>query len=690
MSLNKIKSVEFGDLLGVKLAVNQAPKLSVDLTQDIVKWGKSNKYPEQLLFWFENDAEHGSICRGKARYVTGKKIYSKNKNPQTEQWLKFANPRESWQQVRAKLRIDEAICGGYFLKIISNALGQPLYYYHLDFSRCRISPCQQFVRYCEDWSKTYQYGVIDYPVRRHGFVGASVFIYKEYSPSTSYLNSTYPKPEYLSGTLDIDTDTRISTFGNSLVSKSFTGGHIVEIANGETDEIKQKSIAERIKGNHEGEDEAGNTVVIFTDSQSGGKSTTVNAIQVDELDKKYEVISKRNQQKKISAHGVPAILFKIFKDGSQLNGNRKELIDAHELFLNEYVKVKQEVELRIIQNFYTERFGKVDELEIEQVEIIGVDWFDANVSKYLTTQEIREKLGLSNEGVVSQNGMVTKTEMGQEVNDSLKNLSGRQFQGLMRIVKKYDDQKLTKEQASILMVNGFGISSEEALTFLGIADEDDQLNEQVAKFEAQKKESIFFSLVEKYGHDINEEDEIVDIQEVNFSSMREAVRFEDQQLTNKKLKDSILNDIKGNPTVKESELQKKYGLTNSEVAAIIAALIAAGLVMSGTKTFEVTEKGLNTNTEDYGSEVYTEYVYDKRSDVSGPVLLSTSRSFCKDMVTLTKKKALTFEAINELNNEFGENAWDYRGGFYTKKNTKDTTPFCRHVWKAVTKIRRKK
>ncbi len=51
-------------------------------------------------------------------------------------------------------------------------------------------------------------------------------------------------------------------------------------------------------------------------------------------------------------------------------------------------------------------------------------------------------------------------------NDHIKNLTGRQMMGLMRILKKYDDGKLTKPQA-VLMIMAFGLTEEEANTFLG-------------------------------------------------------------------------------------------------------------------------------------------------------------------------------------------------------------------------------
>ena len=67
------------------------------------------------------------------------------------------------------------------------------------------------------------------------------------------------------------------------------------------------------------------------------------------------------------------------------------------------------------------------------------------------------------------------------------------------------------------------------------------------------------------------------------------------------------------------------------------------------------------------------------------------REFCADLLEITKTKHYTFEKIDSLNNEFGMNAWSYRGGFYTNGNTGETTPYCRHIWSAKTvKVIKKK
>jgi len=54
----------------------------------------------------------------------------------------------------------------------------------------------------------------------------------------------------------------------------------------------------------------------------------------------------------------------------------------------------------------------------------------------------------------------------KSVNESIKNLTGRQMQGIERIVRKFTQGKLNKEQAKLMLMSGFGFDEAEALVWL--------------------------------------------------------------------------------------------------------------------------------------------------------------------------------------------------------------------------------
>jgi hypothetical protein len=70
-------------------------------------------------------------------------------------------------------------------------------------------------------------------------------------------------------------------------------------------------------------------------------------------------------------------------------------------------------------------------------------------------------------GVVPQTQQTEQTESEPTaVNDSLKNLTGRQLQGIQRIVRKFNKEELSFDQASQLLKNGFGFNDEDVNAWL--------------------------------------------------------------------------------------------------------------------------------------------------------------------------------------------------------------------------------
>jgi len=76
-------------------------------------------------------------------------------------------------------------------------------------------------------------------------------------------------------------------------------------------------------------------------------------------------------------------------------------------------------------------------------------------------------------GLTSKPGQVTSTlpnpgsETEMSVNDNLKKLSGREYQNLMRIIREYSKNKITREMAKQMLKSGYGLTEEECSAYLG-------------------------------------------------------------------------------------------------------------------------------------------------------------------------------------------------------------------------------
>jgi hypothetical protein len=693
----------YNDIITIKMDVNQLPTYKIDTAGEFVKWGKDNNFPKELLNSYNNHPEHAAILKGKARYLSGLKIVPSQDLPQVQQFLAKANRFDSWYELRKKCDSDKAIYGGFACQVTTNLIGQPIEFYHLDMGKIRISADNCGVWYSDDWTaKSYHLKKTYFPFYKEGFIGASIYYSKDFTPSLNELDGLYPSPDYSSVLLDINTDIEISNFFHSLVKNGFSAGHIITFFSGKlTPEVKE-DIKERFQEKHQGTQNAGKVVLSFTNPD--GKGAEVVNVTPTGLADQYEALNKRNQQKIITGHNVPGVLFKIKTEGTL--GDRNELDLAHELFINEYAKIEQVAFNKFIDKMFKLKTGLDITFEVEQVQPIGKELplENQNVINALNARDpnivtnyIIEKYGLKIEA--AEIGLPTATVIQEEiqVNEHLKNLTGRQRQNLFNIANKLKKGDYTADQALIMIKTGFGLSDADALTFLGIAQ--DEMNNEVVKVQqSNERANLFLEWVRKNKIPINAEDEIIDVEYVNFKDSTEVLKFELSKqklytanrfaLSITDLRNGILNQLKGNPFAKPEDLSKSLNVDKDKVTTVLEWLAAKKLIDTLGGLFTPTEKGLDKNTEGYDTEIYTVYRYVERPDA--PEVKTESRKFCIDMVNLTESDALTYEQIETYTNEFGEDAWNYRGGFYTNPNTGETTPWCRHIWVGETKVKRNK
>ena len=688
MAKNSIEVVS-NNLAFVTFAEEKRPEIKKDWSYDYIKYGKKNDFPNELIRYFEEHAEHGAIVNAKARYLFGKGL--KAVNPEQEilakQFLDNANRYETWNDLGKKLALDCELFNSFYLQIITDMSGNPKEFFQLQYAKCRLSECKTKLYFNEDWIKKPSDFKI-FELYNKGEVGTFFTTFKYYQPSKSKWDSIYAKVPYNGCLSEIKSDIDITTFNDSYVKKGFSAGTMVTFFNGEQSPEVKRQIKDRFEQGLCSPDNAGEVVINFADK--GGQAAQIQALNVDDLDKKFEFISKRYQQKIVTGHNITnPELFGIKQEGSAL-GNRTSIKESHELFLNTYTKPRQETFVTFIENICYSVTNTWIDFEIEQLDAIGYDLTnDADL-----TQDERRKLKGYEPLVATKldaNGIEIKEGA---VNSTLTNLTGRQFQGLMRIVSKFDAGKISKESALALMVSAFGLTEADALTFLNENDAvvesqvkmAEQTNTILAKFKSLAKADYqeFELLFEHDAHIHNSQDAL------KLELKAHKMYFADAlTISITELDDAVLNAIQGNPTLTVEQLN---ALLKVDVTESLARLNEKGLIESNAKGYEATTKGIEKVTnpiDEYVTEIKTIYKYKTKPDA--PALLTQSREYCKDLLAESQTKHWEFEDIDSMSNEFGMNAWDFRGGYYTNPNTNETTPWCRHIWKAQTiKVKTKK
>jgi ribosomal protein S25 len=354
-------------------------------------------------------------------------------------------------------------------------------------------------------------------------------------------------------------------------------------------------------------------------------------------------------------------------------GSRQQMRDSYEIFRNTYVHYKQ-MQIEGIFNMLGQYAGVTEELKLQPVDPIGIDFSESVIKEVAPKEWILEKLGID----PTKYGLPTETEQPMaasplSVNEHIKGLKGREWQNMQRIIRDFNKGKITREQASSMLKGGYALSDDEVATWLGA--EELEFNE--TDFQ------IFF----EFGEDRSAYE--VYKSKTRFSDDKDFEMFADVTQLQSNILDLIVKDKRITPEVIADTLKEDIGV----VKRVIDTLTEKGFIKSN----EVKQgKGIDSNviierqlTAPIGeiveaikpqtSQILIRYSYEWKAGFNDGDL-DTSRPFCKYLVTANKFYSRS--EIEMMSARLGYSVWDRRGGWYTKPGTNTHSPSCRHEWRS--------
>jgi hypothetical protein len=370
------------------------------------------------------------------------------------------------------------------------------------------------------------------------------------------------------------------------------------------------------------------------------------------------------------------MLFGIKTEG-QLGG-RSEIRDAYQIFQNTYVNERQQEHEQTFTKLMN-LAGIEGEFKIVPVEPLSFEFSEAVMSANMTRDEIREKLGLQSSVVTDASGVTTQPV---QANATLTNLSGRQHQNVMRIVRQFGSGKINKAQASLMLKNGFGFTDADVDTFLGI--DDDPSTEQAF---ASMQDDLLVNEFAACG------DNVEDFEVVETHDAKGYEQFADEEINVLKANvlDLISKDKRVTPEVMAKVLNKSVEqidnalealklegyLTQTGVAISILNPNYTPVIRQLTQPLSKIPGGDKTTK----TEVLLRYTYSGPED-------SKNRPFCARMLQLAKTKLWSRSDIENISERLGYSVWDRRGGWFTEPNG-NHRPYCRHRWQVKIVTRKK-
>ena len=703
MAILKLKTFTMGnkktEIESIKLAQVYRLEVREDKFKNFIRWGKKNDYNSYLVGLADNQAEHGAILNTKAKYLSGLGLESENVD--LMKFCEVANPKESWYELKKKLDYDQEMYGARAVKIVPNLMGQPLFFYHIPYGNLRASKCETLYTYSDNWQgNEFEYPRTLYTPYNKGSKKVGIMVIKDYFPTDNLLKGIYGRPPYHSALVDIDTLVRISTYFNTLVQTKFDKSAVITIYDDNPTSEKKSNISKGLIA--EGGEEADKGALVLF-ARNGQKGAEIASFGGDNLDKQYETVTQALKEKLIVAHEINPALAGLAVDGKLGQTNKDELKNAHELYIKKWATPRQNTNLRLIETLFEMKTG----INVKgQLKVKQLDWIGEEIP--LDNQNVINAIGQAafTDYVVKKYNidttLVNKVSPQQELsgNDFVSKLNMRDLNRMFKIVDNFHNPDKSQNLAqTIILLKAYGLTDEQAKEFIKKADEGQDTSHVQQSTQSSgcgcnvqlrdSKDNLFVKLAYQYAHDVNEDDEVLEIETVSETSVKlsSQVRLAGQSLTLNQLRNAILNQFKGNPEVDINDISNLYNVDVNVIQEQLEWLVEKKLLQSNANGFEVSEKAINkkTNTP---SEIYTEYYYDLRDGVSGSVILPTTRQFCKDMYKLhsENKKALTLKQIERIKNEFGDNAFVYSGGFWNNGSFTDVK--CRHAWIGRTKIKR--
>ena len=628
-----------------------------------MQYGQNNDYPQYLLDLFNKSAKHNAIIKGKVNYIVG------NGWAGEEAIVKQVNRDETLNDLTKKVALDLELFGGAYIQVIWSVIGEQVAeLWHCDYTKIRTNKDNTQFWYKEDWKATrnQEKAEIYNAFNPANPQGVQILYVKEYRPGMN----VYSLPGYFGALNYIESDVEVSKHVLGNAQTGFSASKLITLPNGEPSPDEKRAVSRQFDNMYTGADGKKYLLAFVNDAT---RKPIIDDLGASDLTKEdFSRVDELIQTNIFSGHQITSPdLFGIAVPG-QL-GNRQQLRDSYEIFNNTYVRYKQ-MQIEGVFNMLGQYAGVTEELKLQPVDPIGIDFSENVILQVAPKEWILEKLGID----PTQYGIVAETEQPMaasplSVNEHIKGLKGREWQNMQRIIRDFNKGKITREQASSMLKGGYALSDDEVSTWLGA--EELEFNE--TDFQ------VFFEFGEdRSGYEVFKS-------KSRFSDDADFEMFADVSQLQSNILDLIVKDKRITPEVIADTLKEDIGA----VKRVIDLLIEKGFI----KTSEVKQgKGIDSNviierqlTAPIGqiveaikpqtTQILIRYSYEWKQGFNDGDL-DTSRPFCKYLVTANKFYSRS--EIEMMSARLGYSVWDRRGGWYTKPGTNTHSPSCRHEWKS--------
>ncbi|MCD7937180.1 MAG: hypothetical protein LUG98_10000 [Tannerellaceae bacterium] len=309
---------------------------------DFVRWGSTNRHPERLYEKFTLCPTLNTIITGTSDYVMG------NGMRVNDVLAGFAGQvnvkRDDLRDIVSRCVLDLILFGGFTVQVIYNLAGEIAELYYVDIRNCRLSEDESHVYFSKKWGSSLsdyeKYPAFD-PENK---VPTQILFYKG-----SNTRGFYPVPAYYAAMTAIETEIEIQKFHYNSIINNFACNVIVNINNGIPSDEEKEEFEKDFTDKYTGTDNTGRA--LFSYNENKEQAATIERINDDNFDKKYEALAKTTRQNiYASFRAIPAI-FGIMTETTGFS--EQEFTEAFNLYNRTVIYPRQQEMIRVFDYLFS-------------------------------------------------------------------------------------------------------------------------------------------------------------------------------------------------------------------------------------------------------------------------------------------------------------------------------------------------
>ena len=650
------------DLVILNFQEARQPEYREKRGKGYIEFGEKNDYPSYLLSLYNKSAKHNAIVKGKVNYIIGNGWKADEVDPIAEQFIAQPNQFESLNDLTRKVSIDIEIFGGAYLEVIWSLTGGKLVdVLHIDYTKIRSNADNTQFWYKKDWAERKDEAFAMMAFNTNVRQGKQILYVKEYRPGLD----TYALPGYMGALNYIESDIEVSRHVLGNAQTGFSASKLITLPNGEPSPDEKRNIERRFTDRFSGSD--GKKFILSFTTDPARKPIIEDLGASDITKEDFTRVDLIIQNNLFAGHQITSpSLFGIAEPG-QL-GSRTQMRDSYEIFKNTYVNDKQQF-IEAVFNQLARLRGATSDITIIPVEPIGFELSEAALLQIAPKEWLLEKAGIDvSKFVPTVANNATTEQIQAEVNDNLKNLSGRQYQQVMRVIRQFSQGKITKEIATTMLKAGLGMTDADINAMLGIDDDPSTDDFQFSALDEDTVIGMFSECGEpKCNYNILHSKAVF--------SAREA--FADDSLIDKSLDKQILALIDKDPKISIDDIAGATKKSRDVVQGRLSYLVESGAINYDPKIEErKLTKPLSKLVDDMEVTTFeVRYSYEWKPIVPSSqrdTAAHPSRQFCRKLIA--EDKFWTRKGIEMLSARLGYSVFDRGGGWW------GDSPSCRHQW----------